>query len=106
MANMRGFNAPLAAYMRPELMWTWLPDRITQAVVDWLISGKFITIFAALFGVGFAIQMERAMARGGNVTFYVRRLLALLLIGLAHSFLVWWGDILVSYALAGFFLMP
>lgn len=105
MANMRGFNAPLAAYMRPSLMWTWMPDRITQALVDWLISGKFITIFAALFGIGFAIQMERAMARRGGVAFYGRRMLALFIIGLAHSLLVWWGDILTNYAVCGFFLL-
>ncbi len=106
MANMRGFNAPLAAYMRPELMGEWLPDRITQAFVDWLISGKFITIFAALFGIGFAIQMDRAAARGRDFRFFGRRMLALFLIGLAHSWLVWWGDILTNYAVCGFFLLP
>ena len=60
---MRGFNAPLSAYMEPSLMWTWLPDRLAQALVDWLVQGKFITLFAALFGIGFAIQMDRAAAR-------------------------------------------
>ena len=103
-ANMRGFNAPLAAYMQPRLLWTWLPDQIAQAVVDWLVSGKFITIFAALFGVGFAIQMDRAMARGLGVRFYMRRMLALLLIGLVHGLVFWWGDILMPYAVCGFFL--
>jgi uncharacterized protein len=106
MANMRGFNAPLAAYINPHLMWTSLPDRITQALVDCFISGKFITIFAALFGIGFAIQMERALARDGGMGFYARRLAMLFVIGLAHSFFVWWGDILTNYALCGFFLLP
>jgi uncharacterized protein len=69
------------------------------------VSGKFITIFAALFGVGFAIQMERAAARHRGIVFYARRMAVLLLIGLAHAFLLWWGDILVSYALCGFLLM-
>jgi uncharacterized protein len=104
LANMRGFNAPLVAYFRPSLMWTWPPDRVAQMAVDWLISGKFITIFAALFGVGFAIQMDRAAARGLSPGFYLRRMTVLLAIGLAHSFLLWWGDILVSYALCGFLL--
>ncbi len=104
-ANMRGFNAPLLAYMNPQLMWTWLPDRVAQGFVDWMVQGKFITTFAALFGVGFAIQLERATARGQTMRFYARRLLALLAIGLAHSFLLWWGDILVSYAICGFFLL-
>ncbi len=104
-ANMRGFNAPLQAYFQPHLMWTWMPDRIAQALVDWLVSGKFITIFAALFGVGFAIQMDRAAARGFGPGFYLRRMSALLLIGVLHSFLLWWGDILITYAVCGYFLL-
>jgi uncharacterized protein len=104
-ANMRGFNAPLGAYMDPSLMWTWMPDRLMQALVDWLVSGKFITIFAALFGIGFAIQMDRATARHHDVAFYARRMAVLLVIGLVHSFALWWGDILVTYAACGFFLL-
>ena len=104
-ANMRGFNAPLAAYMDPRLMWSWLPDRLMQAAVDCFVQGKFITIFAALFGIGFAIQMDRAAARVQSVGFYRRRMAGLLGIGLAHSFLLWWGDILVPYAICGFLLL-
>ncbi len=104
-ANMRGFNAPMDAYFQPSLLWTSLPDRLAQALVDWLVQGKFITIFAALFGVGFAIQIERAAARGQRLWFYVRRLAALFVIGLAHALLLWWGDILTNYALCGFFLL-
>ena len=104
-ANMRGFSAPIAAYDDPTRMWSWPPDLIMQAVVDWLVSGKFITIFAALFGIGFAIQMDRAAARHQDVTFYARRMAALLLIGLVHSFGLWWGDILTTYAICGFMLL-
>ena len=104
-ANMRGFNAPLSAYIQPSLMWTWLPDRLAQSLVDWLVQGKFITLFAALFGIGFAIQMDRAAARQQGVGFYARRMAGLLLIGLAHAFGLWWGDILVSYAFCGFLLL-
>jgi uncharacterized protein len=105
-ANMRGFNAPISAYMQPSLMWTWLPDRLTQALVEWLVQGKFITLFAALFGIGFAIQMDRAAARQHGVGFYARRMAGLLVIGLVHAFGLWWGDILVSYAICGFLLLP
>jgi uncharacterized protein len=103
-ANMRGFNAPLKAYENPTLMWTWMPDRVMQAIVDWLVSGKFITIFATLFGIGFAIQMDRAVARGLTPAFYLRRMAGLLLIGTLHAFGVWWGDILITYAACGLFL--
>jgi uncharacterized protein len=104
-ANMRGFNAPVSAYMQPSLMWTWLPDRLAQALVDWLVSGKFITIFATLFGIGFAIQMDRAAARHQGVAFYFRRMAWLLVIGIVHAFGLWWGDILISYAICGFLLV-
>jgi uncharacterized protein len=104
MANMRGFHSPMDAYMDLSY-WSWLPDRVVQAIVDWFISGKFITIFAALFGVGFAIQMERAAARNRGVQFYARRMAILFLIGLVHGLLIWWGDILTNYAICGIFLL-
>jgi uncharacterized protein len=104
-ANMRGFNSPLQAYFQPHLMWTSMPDRLAQALVDWLVQGKFITIFATLFGVGFAIQMDRAMARGSGAKFYLRRMLVLLAFGLVHGLAVWWGDILAAYAICGMFLL-
>jgi uncharacterized protein len=104
-ANMRGFASPAPVYFRPELWWTGTGDRVVQALVDWLVSGKFVTIFSALFGIGFAILMERAAARGRGAGFYARRMGALLLIGIVHAFGFWWGDILISYAICGFLLM-
>jgi uncharacterized protein len=59
-----------------------------------------------MFGIGFAIQMERAQARGiESIRFYVNRLTALLLFGVVHSVFIWWGDILLPYAVMGFGLL-
>ena len=105
-ANMRGFSGPLAAYFDHTLMWTDTTSRVAQAFVDLFIQGKFITLFSFMFGIGFAIQMERADLRGmASRIFYVRRLAVLLLFGLVHFVFVWWGDILAPYALMGFFLL-
>jgi uncharacterized protein len=104
-ANMRAFNSPLATYVDHSLMWTGTADRIVQGLIDLLISGKFITLFSLLFGIGFAVQMDRAADRGvlpGR--FYLRRLTFLLCMGLAHAFFLWWGDVLYTYALMGFLL--
>lgn len=104
-ANMRAFNSPLAAYFDHSLMWQDLPDRIAQSIVDVFISGKFITIFSFLFGLGFAVMMDRAEARGVTKRrFYLRRLAVLLVFGLVHAILFWYGDILAAYALMGFVL--
>lgn len=104
-ANIRAFSGPAIVYIDPALLWPELADRLAQAFIDTFVQGKFIAIFSFLFGVGFAVQLSRAQARGGafgNV--YARRLAGLLVIGLIHGLLIWWGDILVPYALTGFLL--
>lgn len=71
------------------------------------VSRKFLTLFSLLFGLGFAVQLTRAEARGAEaIPTYVRRLAVLLLIGLAHGTLLWWGDVLRFYAVLGFALVP
>jgi uncharacterized protein len=104
-SNMRAFNGPMSAYFDHSLMWQDWPNRIAQMFVDVFISGKFVTLFSFMFGIGFAIQMDRAEVKGfASRAFYIRRVFVLLLIGLAHMFLVWWGDILTVYAALGFVL--
>ncbi|MEG2940055.1 MAG: DUF418 domain-containing protein [Thermomonas sp.] len=81
-------------------------DRTVDAAIYVLVQGKFITMFSLLFGMGFAVMLERANATGTNGTWlYARRLLALLGIGLVHTLLIWSGDILLAYALIGFVLL-
>jgi uncharacterized protein len=81
-------------------------DRIATLAVDFFATGKFFTLFSFLFGFGFAIQMIRAQQKGVPfVPRFARRLLVLLAIGLIHALLIWYGDILVSYALIGFLLI-
>ena len=70
-----------------------------------LVDGKFYTLFSLLFGVGFALQLQRLGQAGQDgLRIYRRRVLVLLGIGLVHSFLVWDGDILTLYALLGLLL--
>ena len=81
-------------------------DRWMDAAIYVLVQGKFITLFSLLFGMGFAVMLERANAAGASGTaLYARRLFALLAIGLVHAILIWSGDILVTYALLGFVLL-
>lgn len=70
------------------------------------IEAKFYSIFSLLFGIGFVIQLNNARHKGINFpSFFRRRMAGLLLIGLAHLFLLWIGDILALYALLGFVLI-
>jgi uncharacterized protein len=99
------FSAPLYLEMAGMEWGSGTTDRVTEVLIRFFIQGKFYSLFAFLFGLGFAIQMLRAEAKGVRFgPLYRRRLLALLLIGLAHAYLIWMGDILTIYALLGFLL--
>jgi uncharacterized protein len=103
--NMAFFSAPLYLQMTGQSSGEGAVDRLVELSVRFLVQGKFYSLFSFLFGLGFALQLQRAEARGARFApLYVRRLLALLLIGLLHGFLIWMGDILTVYALLGFLL--
>ena len=81
-------------------------DHAVRWWVSFVFETKFYLLFSLLFGYSFALQMDSA-ARSGNafVPRFLRRLLGLLLLGLAHAWLLFAGDILVTYALLGVLLL-
>ena len=86
--------------------WPGFSDHLAENLIGFFATGKFNILFTFLFGLGFALQMQRAEKQGQSISRrYSRRLLGLLCIGLAHKFLIWAGDILVAYALMGFVLL-
>jgi uncharacterized protein len=104
-SDMIGLSSP-DTHFAPSIIWTDPVSRVVALLLDVLVSEKFITIFAILFGMGFAIQMERAEKRGINsLPNYRRRLVVLALFGLANGLFVWAGDILFTYAIFGFLLL-
>ena len=104
-ANMRGFFAPEPAYFVPGLWFKGTADTVAQGFVNYLVQGKFITLFAFLFGLGFAVQVTRAQERGRSIAFYARRLGLLAVFGIVHALFIWWGDVLLAYATIGFLLL-
>ena len=80
-------------------------DRWLEPTLSALVSGRFIALFSLLFGVGFALQMQRSGSSPVVRRRYLRRLGALFVIGLLHGAL-WWGDVLRYYAVIGLMLLP
>ncbi len=81
-------------------------DGVLDFISFILICGKFFALFSFLFGLSFALQMERGEARTGS-DFRLRfawRLVILFSIGYLHH-LFYRGDILTIYALLGFPLL-
>ncbi len=79
----------------------------TWIVIHVLADMKFVTIFSIMFGAGIAIQADRALARGRNPwAVHYLRMAVLLLFGIIHAYLIWFGDILVMYCECGLLLFP
>ena len=106
--NIYGFAMPMAAYSNPLAYggteWfnigTWY---FTHLIFD----QKFMTIFSILFGAGLIMMSTRAESRGSKYTgIWYRRNFWLLFIGALHGYLIWFGDILFSYALMGMLIFP
>ena len=78
-------------------------DRAVAFLVTMLAAGKFYIIFSFLFGYSSLFILKDGSKVHRRV--YRRRLVALLLIGIAHVVFFFVGDILVTYALVGFALL-
>jgi uncharacterized protein len=105
-ANVEFFNRPVVESGQGIPAGLHGLDWLVAFLVAYLVSGKFWTIFSLLFGMGFALMLERARAAGRPFApTYGRRVGVLLAIGLLHHTLLWSGDILISYAAGALALM-
>src|SRR5688572_18021216 len=106
--NVQSFAMPSAARLNPAVQgdldpaswWVWLATYV-------LADGKFIAVFAMLFGAGIVLQARRAEDRGrAPGPLHYRRMAVLLVLGLLHAYLVWYGDWLVPLAVCGAVAFP
>jgi uncharacterized protein len=81
-------------------------DSAVETILMLAVDLKALALFSLLFGTGLAIQFERLAKSGRRTSLLVRRLVVLLAFGLIHLCLIWNGDILTEYALAGFIVLP
>ncbi|SHG21515.1 DUF418 domain-containing protein [Streptoalloteichus hindustanus] len=77
-------------------------DALARQMAMFLVESKFYVLFAFLFGYGMAMQLARpsrsGSSRGARIS---RRLLLLFALGAVHGTLLFSGDILMIYAIAG-----
>jgi uncharacterized protein len=108
--NILLFGLPYWAYRNPSVygnetginLVAWLWSTI-------LVEGKMRAIFSMLFGASLILITDRAASRGAAESaadIYLRRTLWLAFFGLLHAYLLWWGDILFYYGVAGLGLYP
>ena len=104
--NIQCFAMIMAAYINPTTYgslegvngWVWYLGHLFADM-------KFMTIFSMLFGAGVIVMTSRREAAGqGSAGVHYRRMAWLLVFGLVHAHLLWYGDILYHYAMCGFVL--
>ncbi len=101
--NIIGFAMPEAAYFNPRAYGGWHGADLVAWLVNFVFfDGRMRGLFSFLFGASLLLIAERAEAQGESAArLHYRRMVWLLLFGLAHLYLVWSGDILAHYALVG-----
>src|SRR5262249_52670184 len=106
--NIVGMGMPAFAYLNPVYwgghtgadLWTW-------AVNNVLTDGKMRGLFTILFGASTVLIADRAAANSeGPIRTHYSRMFWLFWFGMVHAYFLWWGDILVCYAVAGLFISP
>jgi uncharacterized protein len=101
--NIVDFALPAQGYANPTaLAPASAADFAAWAASFILVDGKMRGLFSLLFGASMLLVIERADARDeASAAIHFRRMLWLGIIGLAHYVLIWRGDILFEYAVAG-----
>ena len=106
--NIQVFSMISAAYLNPTAYgdlsgvngWVYVLSHV-------LADQKFMTLFTILYGAGIVLMTSRAEARGASsAAVHYRRTFILLVVGLLHAYLLWAGDVLVSYALCALVVFP
>jgi uncharacterized protein len=107
LVNIQSFGEPVGSFMepapRPGTPWSEL---IALYFVKIFCESKFYPLFSLLFGIGFALQFDRARQAGQRFfRIGLRRLFFLWVFGVLHAVLFWYGDVLHLYAMAGVLIL-
>jgi uncharacterized protein len=101
--NVQSFSMIMASYINPSAFGdlTGL-NRVVWTLSHVLADEKFMAIFSMLFGAGILMIAGRAEEKGLSAwSVHGRRSLWLIVFGLLHAYLLWYGDILVTYGICG-----
>ena len=103
LANIPAFAFPEPAYFSPVGWGGTGPKEIAVWLANFVfVEGRMRGLFSFLFGASMLLVIERAKASGESAAkVHFSRMAVLFLFGMAHMYLIWWGDILAHYALVG-----
>ena len=98
--NIFVFHAPYPHYGEFYFQFAGTEIRVLENMF-FFFAGKFMFIYAFLFGYSFWLQYEKAELKSNFKSYWNRRMLLLAAFGLLHILLLSFGDILLPYAILG-----
>ena len=106
--NIQSFSMIQAAYINPTAYGDLSGlNRLVSVLSHVLADHKFMTIFSLLYGAGILMLTQRAEARGARPAgLHYRRTVWLIIFGLLHAYLLWYGDILFKYGVCALIAFP
>ncbi|WP_199553790.1 DUF418 domain-containing protein [Sandaracinobacteroides hominis] len=103
--NIIGFAYAGAAYLNPQYTGGETSSNLSLWAVAYVaFDGKMRSLFAMLFGASMLLMAEGSA--GNETSRHVARMAVLFLFGMVHASLLWSGDILLPFALAGLAVFP
>ena len=80
-------------------------DQVADGVKAVFLDGRFRSLFCLLFGIGLYLQSQSYQMKGlQHKAILKSRIGWLLVFGFIHCVFIWPGDILIMYALCGYYL--
>ena len=103
LVNILAFSVYSKTYFDPSFNASGVADLVAWGSVELLVEGAMRGLFAMLFGASLALFTTGAAAKGAWL--HYKRNFWLLVFGCLNVYLLlWYGDVLIAYALAGFLL--
>ena len=103
--NVRHMLQPFWTQGDPTV-WAGPDDLAIDRALQFAVDGKWIAVFAVLFGAGLMLLHDKAVAAGADPKArIVRRQVLLVGFGLIHLLLIWLGDVLTTYGIVGLVAM-
>ncbi len=106
--NIQSFSMVGQAYLNPTAFgsftglnqWVWIFSHL-------IADQKFMSIFSMMFGASIIMITEGAERKNQSPSrIHYTRNFWLLVIGLIHAYVIWYGDILAPYAVCSFLVYP
>lgn len=105
--NIPEFAFPDANFFNPIIGGHEGADRAVWWFSRLVFDMKMQSLFSMLFGAGLVVLGDRALRAGRSLTpVFYRRVAVLAVMGILHGYLLWYGDILWTYAILGALVYP